>query len=90
MQQLFTLIKMDIHGDSHHHYKSDTILKIVPIDEFNKETTILNQITHFIKILDKVEQKRKTLPCSNLIPSFKFDAEGVNCYANEPLANCNK
>ena len=82
MQQLFTLIKMDIHGDSHHHYKSDTILKIVPIDEFNKETTILNQITHFIKILDKVEQKRKTLPCSNLIPSFKFDAEGVNCYAN--------
>ena len=82
MQQLFTLIKMDIHGDSHHHYKSDTILKIVPEADFNQETTILNQITHFIKILDKVEQKRKTLPCSNLIPSFKFDAEGVNCYAN--------
>ena len=82
IQQLFTLIKMDIHGDSHHHYKSDTILKIVPKNDFNEKTTILNQIAHFIKILDKVEQKRVTLPCNNLIPSFKFDAEGVNCYAN--------
>jgi hypothetical protein len=82
IQQLLTLIKMDIHGDSHHHYKSDTILKIVPEIDFNNETTILNQITHFVKILDKVEQKRKTLPCNQLIPSFKFDSEGVNCYAN--------
>lgn len=82
IQQLLTLIKMDIHGDSHHHYKSDTILKIVPEADFDDKTTILNQITHFVKILDKVEQKRKTLPCSHLIPSFKFDSEGVNCYAN--------
>lgn len=82
IQQLFTLIKINIHGDSHHHYKSDTILKIIPENEFNIESTILNQITHFVKILDKVEQKRKTLPCNKLIPSFRFDAEGVNCYAN--------
>ncbi|MCG3651966.1 hypothetical protein L5F32_06740 [Aliarcobacter butzleri] len=80
-QQFYTQIKKIIHGDTHHHYKTDTILKVVESNKFKKEI-IIEQFITYIKTLEKVEQNRVKLPCSDNIPSFLHDAEGVKSYAD--------
>lgn len=80
-QQFYTQIKKIIHGDTHHHYKTDTILKVIESTKF-KEQIIIEQFITYIKTLEKVEQNRKKLPCSENIPSFLHDAEGVKSYVD--------
>ncbi|KLD98813.1 hypothetical protein [Aliarcobacter butzleri] len=80
-QQFYTQIKKIIHGDTHHHYKTDTILKVIESNKF-KEEIIIEQFITYIKTLEKVEQNRVKLPCSDNIPSFLHDAEGVKSYAD--------
>ena len=79
IQQLYTQIKRIIHGDNHHHYKADTILTVVKENDFKKEQ-ISEQMLLYLKTLDKVEQKRETLPLDKYIPSFSYDCDGIKCY----------
>jgi len=77
-----TQIKKAIHGHNHHHSKDDTIMRIIPSEEFT-HSNILEQLSYHSKVLEHSEKKRTNWPCHEYIPSYYYDIQGVHAYAKQ-------
>jgi len=69
----YTLIKLIIHGDNHHHQKIDTVLELtINNPSFNKERVITNLLTH-IKALEFTVKNLQL--CSSRLKSYNTENE---------------
>lgn len=80
IQLLYGQIKKVFHGDNHHNHKDDVILKVY--DATVKDDTLpLKQMVEHMKGLEKIEKNRYKMKCSEYIPSYVHEADGIIAYA---------